>query len=247
MTKAVRTLYFSLIMTLSCGLDLSADGLLMALPEDGTQVSYSVKVTADNPPPAGYQMSLTISSVGKAMHEGEPCRWIEIGFLSQVGEMRRDRFYKLLIPEAHLKAGSTPIEHVVKAYLNRGDGEAVEDKDFASPARGPLPVLLAGPLKGGKKLEATSIDTGLGKLECAGSKGTLAISETRGDEGDETKFTLSVDMEARYHKKVPFGVAKMILAFTAQAGDTAAKQTGVLTFTADKISTGAKSAMPDAK
>jgi hypothetical protein len=226
-----------------------ADGLFLMLPEDGTKVSYTMKITGSNVPPEGAMQSMTISSVGKVEHKGTPCRWIEIAFLTEVREMRRDTFYKLLIPEAELKLGGDPIGHLIKAYRKRIDGPVHQDKNVASPRSGPLPILLGGPVKGAKKLEAVTLETGLGKLETAGLKGTSVFTEAAEEDpegdNDQPKFNLKVDSEFRSHEKVPFGVAQGVLAFTVDQGN--GEQTGVWTFTVDKVSKGASSALPDSK
>jgi hypothetical protein len=243
--KLAVLLAVSLVMLASSA---DADGLFLKLPEDGTKVSYSVKISGENPPPAGFKMALTISSVGKVQHEGKACRWIEVAFLTEVGEMRRDKFHKLLIPEAQLKKGGNPIGHLVKAYRKQGDGPAVEDKQAASARGGPLPVLLGSPVKDAKKLEVTTLETGLGTLETTGFKGTAVYTEaaTEGDGDDyQDEFKLKMDTEFRTHDKVPFGVAQAVLAFKVDTGNR--KKTGVLTFTVDKVSTGATSALPDSK
>ena len=232
-----------------------ADGLFLKLPEDGTKVSYTMKMTDTNVPPEGATQSMTISSVGKVEYKGTPCRWIEIGFLNELKGMRRDTFHKLLIPEAELKKGGNPIGHLVKSYLKQGDSPAAGNKNVASARNGPLPILLGGPIKGAKKLEAVTLETGLGKLETAGLKGTTIFKEaaTEDDDDDDPagednstpEFKLKVDLEFRTHKKVPFGVAQAVLAYTVDTGP--GERSGTITFTVDKISKGATSALPDSK
>lgn len=248
MYKSLRLAVLLAVSLVMLASSADADGLFLKLPEDGTKISYSVKISGENPPPDGFKMVLTISSVGKVQHEGTPCRWIEIGFLTEVGEMRRDLFHKLLIPEAQLKKGGNPIGHLVKAYLKRGDGPAAEDKTAKSARNGPLPILLSGPVKDAKKLEAITLQTGLGKLEVAGVKGTSVYTEaaTKGDGDDgQDEFKLTMNTEFRTHDKVPFGVAQAVLAFKVDTGS--GERTGVMTFTVDKVSTGATSALPDSK
>jgi len=229
-----------------------ADGLFLKLPEDGTKVSYTMKITGSNVPPEGATQSMTISSVGKVEHKGTPCRWIEIGFLNELKGMRRDTFHKLLIPKAELKKGGNPIGQLVKAYLRQGDSPAAENKNVASARNGPLPILLGGPIKGAKKLEAVTLETGLGKLETAGLKGTTVFTEAAtedpdpaGEDNSTPEFKLKVDLEIRTHKKVPFGVAQAVLAYTVDTGP--GERSGTIIFTVDKISKGASSALPDSK
>jgi len=252
MNKPLKTAVLLVLSVAFLSSTAHADGLFMELPEDGTRVSYTMKVTGGNPPPEGLKMSVTISSVGKVEHKGKPCRWIEIAFLQEAMEMRREIFHKLLIPEAELKKGGNPIGHLVKAYKKIDDRPAAEDKQATSARHGTLPLLLAGPVKDAKKLEAVTLETGLGKLESAGLKGTTVFKEAAkvdpdpaGEDNSTPEFNLKVDSEIRTHEKVPFGVAQAVLAFTANKGPE--ERTGVITFIVDKVSKGATSAFPDSK
>jgi hypothetical protein len=64
-----------------------ADGLIYQLPGDGTWARFDIDRKAT--PPDGKEStmigSLTLSSVGAAEVDGEPCRWIEIAI-----EMKKD-------------------------------------------------------------------------------------------------------------------------------------------------------------
>ena len=253
MNKSLKTAVLLVLSVALLSSTANADGLFMELPEDGTRVSYTMKVTGSNPPPEGLKMSVTISSVGKVEHKGRPCRWIEISFLQEFMGMRGEKFHKLLIPEAELKKGGNPIGHLVKAYKKTGDRPAAEDKQATSTRHGILPLLLAGPVKDAKKLEAITLETGLGKLESAGLKGITVFKEAAtvdpdpdaGEDNSTPEFNLEVDSEIRTHKKVPFGVAQAVLAFTANKDQE--ERTGVITFTVDKVSRGATSMFPDSK
>jgi hypothetical protein len=210
MNKPLKTAVLLVLSVAFLSSTANADGLFLKLPEDGTRVSYTMKITGSTAPPEGVTLSLTISSVGKVEHKGKPCRWIEIDFLQEFMSMRQNSFKKLLISEAELKKGGNPIGHLVKAYRKQGDSPAVEDKNAASNRNGIFPILLAGPVKDAKKLEAVTLETGLGKLESAGLKGTTVFKEAAtedpdpaGEDNSTPEFNLKVDSEFRTHEKVP--------------------------------------------
>ena len=66
-----------------------------------------------------------------------------------------------------------------------------------------------------------------------------------GEDNSTPEFKLEVESAIRTHKKVPFGVAQAVLLFKVYRGKE--ERSGAITFTVDKVSTGAKSALPDSK
>jgi len=219
------------------GSSLLADGLIHKLPEDGTRVTYKTEFTSTPAPPPGFKATVTLSSVGKVMHEGKACRWIELGFISEFNEVERAQYFKLLIPEDQLKKGGNPITNAVKAFEKQGDAEPRESTNPANPIKGPLPILFGGPLKDAKPLEKTTLQTGLGDLECTGNRGIYSY------EKDGSSFM--AEIESLAHEKAPFGVARMAIQFSTKQGDREEK--GTLTLTVEKVSTGAESKMPNVK
>lgn len=106
----------SLLLALLCvAAPANGQGLIFALPEDGTAVEYEGELTqatsADDESPLKWACELTIQSVGKedAEYLGtvQPCRWLEIKVLTgSKKETRIDpgpsgsRIYKILVPES---------------------------------------------------------------------------------------------------------------------------------------------------
>ena len=221
------------------GSSLLADGLIHKLPEDGTKVTYKAEFESTPPPPTGFKTTVTLSSVGKEMHDGKVCRWIELGFLTEFEGMKRNQYYKLLVPEEELKKGGDPIKNIVRAFEKQGDGDPrlTTKEETADPFKGPLPVLFGGPLKDVKPLEKTILETGRGNLDCTGTDGTYS------QEKDGATFTANI--KSLVHEKTPFGVAQLAIQFNIKQGDR--EQEGSLTLTVEKVSKGAKSELPDSK
>jgi hypothetical protein len=142
-----------------------ADGLIFALPEDGTSVRYSLEMKMGRD---GMEKSaggyLTVSSVGKDTVDGQPCRWIEFKMLMDVDGKERAIIAKMLIPEKVLKRGENPAAYMVRGWLKQRD-KAEELKDLLGSNAGPLPAFVGGPANDGKKLVKEELDTKIGKLE----------------------------------------------------------------------------------
>ncbi|MFP6750730.1 MAG: hypothetical protein VB855_03555, partial [Pirellulaceae bacterium] len=82
-TTVLRLFTLALLAASLAGSSLRADGLIHKLPEDGTKVTYKAEFTSTPAPPPEFKVTITLSSVGKVMHEGKACRWIELGFLTE--------------------------------------------------------------------------------------------------------------------------------------------------------------------
>ncbi len=213
-------------------LSASADGLLYQLPKDGTAAHFDISVAFEglDRPTTG---TLVMSSVGAETIDGKMCRWIELHMSVTDGKRSQDKVAKLLIPEAELQAGKSPLDHVVRAWRReQADGETVA---FGDPKHTgtPIPAFLTGPLKEPGKGDDQTVEVGDRELKCT----TLTGRETYG-EGDSalvTQFTVARTDDA------PFGVAKLELQIDAFG------KKGTIDLVLVKTSTNAKSLLPDAK
>jgi len=237
LTGLVSMLGFAILAACHATSTVRADGLILKLPADGTQVEFKVKAEGTPAPPEGFKMTIRLSSVGTVQHDGKTCRWIELGVIVDVDGIAADQHYKFLVPEDELKQGGNPAANIIKSYKKYGDENAVEDKDVTNPLLSPIPVFFGGPLKDVKQLDKVKIKSGLGELECPG---TIGIYEREKD-GNSIKSTLTT----RTHDKAPFGVAQASIEFKIKKGDNV--ETGIMTLTLDKVSAGAKSAIPEVK
>ena len=176
-----------------------ADGLIYRLPKDGTSVRFQSKGSFEgNGRTAEFDGTMSMSSVGKETVGGEECRWIEFQMVANQDGRPRVALFKLLIPEKQLTAGKSPASHVKKMWFRQGNRRVREITDLSDPEAFLLPAFLAGPFEDVKKLDATTVNCGLGKLECEGVTGVTAFDQRSGE--FEVTFT------NRLNDKAPFGV-----------------------------------------
>jgi hypothetical protein len=108
----------------------------------------------------------------------------------------------------------------------------IEDVD-----KGPLRLLLSGPLQDSKKLDSKVIDCKAGKLNCDGLSGTTAWKDQAGRKFQATH-------EIRLHDKSPFGVAFWD-SRTEMDDQVRARMIIKMTSTFCESGTNAKSELPD--
>lgn len=194
----------------AAGHSAHADGLIRKLPQDATWATFKVegykeKRDKRNEPVAGW---LRMSSVGIAIEEGQPCRWIEFDdTYSKGGRPERRSINKLLIPEKYLAADETPGEHIVRGWNRfdqpeQGNVRALDQFDgklFAGQAW----VYLVGPASDEQKLGPIEIDhKKLGKITCDRRAGTFH-SKLPHQNGP---LDVSGTFGAQLHRDAPFGV-----------------------------------------
>ena len=181
-----------------------ADGLIYQLPADGTSAEFDLKMTMErNGQTMEADGSFSIKSVGKQKVDDVDCRWIEFKLEMKIGDREQTVRAKVLVPEAELTRGKNPIGHVNKAWYKPGDREPKEITDFTGSSAGPLPAFLCGPLKDAKELDAETVESSLGKLECKGVTGTTEYTAS----GRENAVTFT----NRLHKKAPFGIVSTVM------------------------------------
>ncbi len=220
-----------------------ADGLIVQLPKDGAWATFDmhqVKSLVDRYTggtlieDSSSDCSLRVSSVGQAVVEGKPCRWVEFKILETLDGKMQSIIFKALIPEEHLKRGGDPEVHIVRGWAKAYDKPIVPIKDVD---KGPLGLLLSGPLQDSKKLDSKVIDCKAGKLNCDGLSGTTAWKDQAGRKFQTTH-------EIRLHDKSPFGVAFWD-SRTEMDDQVAARMTIKMTSTFSESGTNAKSELPD--
>ncbi len=231
-----------------------ADGLIHALPKDGTWVSFKMEGHEDKTH-RGQEVEhftgyLKISSVGRETVNGEQCRWVEIEHTWDRTDDptydERKQIFKLLIPEKHLRKGAAPGKHVVRGYQVFGT---------TPPKRQPTAIkklpasfrnlMLRGPMENAEKLPPklapNLAQKKLGKLKCGGVRGATEIDSELPD-GVEGLETLPFSFEVRLHEKAPFGVVSYEFSGLEPNNDTV-----VTKMTLDDFGEGAVSRYPDAK
>lgn len=187
-----------------------AEGLLYALSEDGSWVSFEMVGTATDPEskdPDKIEGTITMSSVGVEIIDGQRCRWIEIAGESTLNGKEFISADKLLIPEEHLAKGKDPIKHVLRLWTKHSQidgGQPFQTEDLSGKAAQirlqSLTVFLHGPFLGRiDKLSPEVIETKLGKLAC---KGVRSNEDLMYRDGRSKQWSYSI----RLHEQAPFGV-----------------------------------------
>jgi hypothetical protein len=184
-----------------------ADGIISQLPPDGSWVQYDV--TGEALEPSG-NVSVTLkgtfklSSVGREMLDGNPCRWIEIETAIEFGRGEEKRelteIVKLLVPEKFLVNGQNPSAHVLKAWKQDGQGVARELNLKGDDAREvtSLDEIFHGPLNLKETKEDVALETPAGNFRCQSIK-AKQIPEQRDAPVEFSTQTWLAD-------KTPFGV-----------------------------------------
>jgi hypothetical protein len=250
---AMRNLLFLLLAIGVLPLSpIRGDGLLYSLPADGTWCTYAVKSSflstkTGEKEPMTIEGVLTLASVGKKTVKGEKCRWLEIVIeLTLPKGKNLKSIFKGLIPEKYLAKGENPSGRWLKGWVQLGDGEpqALTPELLANPSM-KLNLFVSGPLQGTKPLEKKAIETGLGKLTCAGGSGVFVLKggSTMVENGKVTVRDATIHVQNYFHEKAPFGVAwsRMQLGPPEQGKGMSLDE--VLTL--KEVGTGAKSQLPD--
>ena len=219
-----------------------ADGLIYALPEDGTSVTFDVELTINELDQTTKQV-LTVSSVGETTIDNEKCRWIEFtldaGLRYSDGKARPE-VYKALISEKHLGRGKSAATHFIRGWAkNLTDvPKLVKDLNLKNRLEAFwLALFLANPSTNARDVEKAEIEnSNLGKLVCGGIAG---VQEYEGPAG----LKLNINFENRLHEKAPFGVVSALWKFQITAGGET-EYSGTFKLTLRDVTTGVTSNLP---
>ena len=204
------------VLFLLAPLSSQAEGLLYQLPEDGTWVRFDLDEVQTSPEKPERRLSglLFLRSVGRTFMEGEPCRWIEIECERVDGANQHHNVFKLLIPEKRLKAGESPLDHVVRGWYQQSQKARLLTFEITGPDSPHARLVhlarpyLQGPLQELKRLDEKIVDPKLGLLECEHVEGWI-----------QHKHDIH-QTEARYrlllNEKAPFGVVSADIDVTVQ-------------------------------
>jgi hypothetical protein len=243
MMKSV-TIASTLVLLTFFTLTASADGLIYQVPKDGTSVEYDMKLSFNNATVDGNELnvdgSLKISSVGKEIVNGQPCRWIEFEVRSNKPDREHANWTKVLVPETELAAGKAPIKHIRRAWFQLNDQAVREISDFTISDNdvGALLAFLAGPFTDNKELVAKTIESGLGKLDCKGVSGSIEFASNK----RKHKYTY----RNRLHEKAPFGVVSSDIKFEIM-NHGRLESSGTIRITARNVKQNAVAKIPNGK
>lgn len=236
--KRILTIFSLLAMLLLAASRASADGLIYQLPDDGTSITFDWKGSVERRGQTeAMSGTLQISSVGQETVDDQPCRWIEFK-MTMNSEERRTINAKVLVPEADLVKGKSPIDHVHKAWVKRGDQAPQELTDFSTALAGPLPAFLAGPADDAQKQESVTVKSGLGEHKCDVTSGSTTFEQS----GRQNKFTLTNYLQ----KDAPFGIVKTELRIEMERNGEAAG-TVTMTLVAKEVGKNAKPEIPNGR
>ena len=252
---------------------LQAQGLIWALPADGTSVRYEgtyQQVRKQNDPSQEditieLRRVITLKSVGmeEADFQGkpQPCRWVEIK--CETGNLVDDklevgpgalRIYKILIPESAIQGRSdvtvSDDEKIHISYIPIVKGFRKIGDEAAAPIESgvfelyPLVSLLRHYLELAPEGDTHEVDVPAGKFEATLHKGTM-IMETASQ-----RSTNTANMERS--EKFPFGVARWtatmaveIKGTTDNRADFKPQMTVIETMEAAAIETNAQSELTE--
>lgn len=208
-----------------CLLPISArgDGLIQSLPEDGSwvrfevvQENYDVKSGQVNQTVDG---TLTVSSVGKSVFDGQACRFIELKYVFKVGEREQVDRCKLLVAEDRFAAGINPLDNVLRAWV----------KEPSKPAEIPLDRrmnrdmeqhllmfcprlrdLFHGALEDTRRLGDRPLVGKAGRFDCTGVAGKryLPFAMRGGGFKDPKEGGEFLTFETWHSNEAPFGVVR---------------------------------------
>jgi len=225
-----------------------ADGMVYQLPEDGTWAEFKSRgemtVMEKDQSVTG---TIRIASVGRTVEQDAPCRWIEVKLDMKRGDNDEVSIIsKVLVPEKFLVAGEKSLQHAVRAIIKEGESEPKEVDDPENFDHGPLPLILADPLKKSKELEAREIKSKLGKHSCKGVGGRLSFKPAHSER-------IAVRVQTWLHPDAPFGVVSNRWTFEEQPpkGDEekldeeGSRMKMTWTSTLSDFGTGATSELPD--
>lgn len=191
-----------IVASLAFAEDLKSAPLMQTLPADGTWSTLSVTVDSEG---QSVPLTWTIRSVGREMHDGKPCRYIEMEQVCDNGPQQviiyflGNATWRLLIPEDAFGEGKDPMAKAVQTWHQQDKSEPMPVASIA--AQDPLfAAILMGP-KADLKPEAVSekIAWQRGEWECQVLGGTQNI--------DFAGVTLQMNTRILRHRDAPFSTA----------------------------------------
>lgn len=175
--------------------------LLQTLPADGAWSTLSVTVKVDG---QEFVVTGTVRSVGRSLHGGKPCRFIEYEQtvenppaidVPQLGNLT----FRMLVPEEEFGVGKDPLSKAVKRWvkIEKLEPEVVESLELRDPI---FAILLQGPRKNLKTEDAKEkVSWQRGELDC-----TVVTGQNELEVG---VVKLKMDLRVFQHAEVPFGIA----------------------------------------
>jgi hypothetical protein len=188
-----------------------AEDRLRQLPKDGTWVRYQKDVANLTNDKKYDPIKVTLSFVGSAVDEGEPCRWLELKHVIPEGRDGAGTYVsKVLVPERDLLESESPFEHARRTWVRRLDGPVTKAPEGGRDDMtfGELLLWTPGMLKGSSlaKDQTKDIEYQRGRLKGAQARTGRLVHQWRDKNGTEDKYTKSYT--AWQHPDLPIGFAE---------------------------------------
>jgi hypothetical protein len=227
-----------LILPLAATSNVTADGLITQLPDDGSWAEFELKLTlTEDGQKREHSAYLRLSSVGQVEHQGAKCRWVELQ-VSRTEPPKPDEVAKILVPEESIKSGKVTATNLVRGWRKPADEEATElDKDRPRLGIGPLAMLLSGSSSGSQEPEKEEVHVeGLGPLICEKTTGKHDLPMSSSD-------NLPADITLWRNSKAAFGTVKLRVHIVDKRSER--EREGVFEAVHVKSGKDARSALPD--
>jgi hypothetical protein len=173
------------------------------VPPEGAWARYHGVTKPDNGPEVIYKS--TIRVLGRADHQGQPCRWIEVEESYDEGSRQISQY---LIPERALAESKRPLDEAVKAVSRDRDGKIVSESLDSLGFGGADMLFLAAARQGAEVVKAPqTVEYQAGKLTIP-----------QGERGEYVWERKNVTMTSEYtvwtDPKVSLGLARKKIQLT---------------------------------
>ena len=242
--RSCNSMFFAVVaIWLACTSNVFAQRLFSKLPADGTWAKYEMsgKTTMSNGDVNEHERTLLIRVVGTEHTNMDEYRWIEIEQRQKNVKDSMPSIYRFKVKESDIGSGGDPLASLEKCWIisQAPNLDIVKEYNTETDSIQFLEWFLPPHLTDKKTLEAKTIESSIGKLECEGSSGVFNQSRA-------PNYVQRHTFTAYVHNKSPFGTVSFHRVTEAIVNDELnhkLEYSMVLTETG----TGAKSAAPDLK
>ena len=231
------------VVEIAGGTNVFAQSLITKLPADGTWAKYEMtgSTTMSNGDVNEHERTLLIRVVGTEHANMEEYRWIEIEQRQKNVKGSMPSVYRFKVKGSDIGSGGDPLASLEKCWIiNQAPNlDIVKEYNVETDSIQFLEWFMPPHLTDKKTLEAKTIESSIGKLECEGSSGVFNQSRA-------PKYIQRHTFTVYAHDKSPFGTVSFHRLTEAIVNDELnhkLEYSMVLTETG----TGAKSAAPDLK
>ncbi|MFO0979737.1 MAG: hypothetical protein U0996_25285 [Planctomycetaceae bacterium] len=243
--------FLSLFLAVLCvSSTANGQGLIFALPEDGTAVEYEGELTqgtsVDDENPLKWSCELTIQSVGKEdaeyLGKVQPCRWLEIKCLTgSKKETRIDpgpsgsRIYKVLVPESVINSEPVDADGIPNDMLPIVKGFRRVGEEAVAPIKTPILRFYPTIAMLGSYVDPEVIATNAAPEVILQGPAISAVHKKGKILMESQKIRTTNEAEYWVSKDVPFGLARWVVTETTEEKELAAPRTEFKVTTVKKV------------